>query len=120
NTVMYNLSGVKNNLHITGPVIADIYLGKIKKWNDPALRALNPGVNLPDKDITVVYRSDGSGTSYNFTDYLSKVSPEWKSKVGYSTQPAFPVGVGARGSSGVSGVLTKTDGAIGYADVAYA
>ncbi len=120
NTVMYNLSGVRNNLHITGPVIASIYLGKIKKWNDPALRALNPGVNLPDKDITVVYRSDGSGTSYNFTDYLSKVSPEWKSKVGYSTQPAFPVGVGARGSSGVSGVLTKTDGAIGYADVAYA
>jgi phosphate transport system substrate-binding protein len=120
NTIMYNLSGVKNNLHITGPVIANIYLGKIKKWNDPALTKLNPGVALPNKDIAVVYRSDGSGTSYNLTDYLSKVSPAFKSAVGISTQPAFKVGTGARGSSGVSGVVTKTDGAIGYADVAFA
>jgi phosphate transport system substrate-binding protein len=118
--VMYNLKGVKNNLHITGPVIAGIYLGTIKKWNDPQVTRLNPGVSLPDQDITPVYRSDGSGTSYNFTDYLSKVSPAWKSKVGFSTQPAFPTGVGARGSSGVSGVLVKTEGAIGYADIAYA
>ena len=101
-------------------MIAEIYLGTIKKWNDPAITRLNPGANLPSTDITPVYRSDGSGTSYNFTDYLSKVSPAFKSKVGVSTQPPFPVGVGARGSSGVSGVVTKTDGAIGYADVAYA
>jgi phosphate transport system substrate-binding protein len=120
NAVMYNLHGVKNNLHITGPVIANIYLGNIKNWNDPAIAKLNPGVNLPNQVITPVYRSDGSGTSYNFTDYLSKVSAAFKSKVGVSTQPPFPTGVGAKGSSGVSGVLTKTEGAIGYADIAYA
>jgi phosphate transport system substrate-binding protein len=118
--VMYNLHGVKNNLHLTGPVIADIYLGNIKNWNDPAIAKLNPGVSLPGEAITPVYRSDGSGTSYNFTDYLSKVSPSFASKVGRSTQPPFPTGVGAKGSSGVSGVLTKTEGAIGYADIAYA
>jgi phosphate transport system substrate-binding protein len=118
--VMYNLSGAPAHLKITGPVIAGIYLGTIKKWNDPAITKLNPGANLPSTDITPVYRSDGSGTSYNFSDYLSKVSPAFKSKVGRSTQPPFPTGVGARGSSGVSGVVTKTDGAIGYADTAYA
>jgi phosphate transport system substrate-binding protein len=118
--VMYNLHGVKNNLHLTGPVIAGIYLGTIKKWNAAAIAKLNPGVNLPDEDITPVYRSDGSGTSFNFTDYLSKVSAAFKSKVGVSTQPPFTTGVGAKGSSGVSGILTKTEGAVGYADIAYA
>jgi phosphate transport system substrate-binding protein len=118
--VMYNLHGVKNNLHLTGPVIAGIYLGTIKKWNAAAIAKLNPGVNLPAEDITPVYRSDGSGTSFNFTDYLSKVSAAFKSKVGVSTQPPFPTGVGAKGSSGVSGILTKTEGAVGYADIAYA
>jgi phosphate transport system substrate-binding protein len=118
--VLYNLDGVPNNLKLTGPVIADIYLGKIKKWNDPAITKLNPGVKLPSADVTPVYRSDGSGTTYNFTDYLTAVSPEWKSKVGRSTQVNFPSGVGGRGSSGVAGVVTKTEGAIGYADIAYA
>ena len=118
--VIYNIPGVKNNLHITGPIVAGIYLGTIKKWNDPKLTALNPGVSLPDLDITPVYRSDGSGTSYNFTDYLSKVSPGFASKIGKSTQPAFSVGLGARGSSGVTGVVARTQGGVSYADVAYA
>jgi len=118
--VLYNLDGAPNNLHMTGPVLANIYMGKIKKWNDPAIQKLNPKHKLPDADITPVYRSDGSGTSYNFTDYLSKVSGSWKSKIGFSTQPSFPTGVGGKGSSGVSGVVKKTNGAIGYADIAYA
>ena len=107
-------------LHITGPVLARIYLGQITSWNDPAIKALNPGISLPSQKITPVYRSDGSGTSYNFTDYLSSVSPAFKSKVGVSTQPPFPTGVGGKGSSGVAGVVKSTDGAIGYADIAYA
>jgi phosphate transport system substrate-binding protein len=119
-SVMYNLPDVPNNLKMTGPVLADIYLGTIKKWNDPRIQSLNPKVNLPDTAITPVYRSDGSGTTYNFTDYLSAVSPTFKSKVGYSTQVNFPTGVGARGSSGVSGVVSRTTGAVGYADIAYA
>jgi phosphate transport system substrate-binding protein len=118
------LVNVKTNAHaplrLSGPVLAQIYLGQIKKWNDPALKKLNPSVTLPDDNITPVYRSDGSGTSYNFTDYLSSVSPSWKSKVGVSTQPSFPTGVGGRGSSGVAGVVKNTEGAIGYADIAYA
>ena len=89
-------------LKLTGPILANIYLGKIKKWNDSRIKAINPGVNLPGEDITPIYRSDGSGTSYNFTDYLSHVSKEWKSKIGKGTQPSFPTGVGARGSSGVA------------------
>jgi phosphate transport system substrate-binding protein len=119
-SVMYNLSGAPAHLKITGPVIAGIYLGQIKTWNNPAIAKLNPGVNLPSTAITPVYRSDGSGTSFNFTDYLSKVSSTFKSKVGVSTQPPFPTGVGGKGSSGVAGVVSKTDGAIGYADVAFA
>jgi len=115
---------VKTNAHaplkITGQVLAAIYLGQVKKWNDPQIQKLNPGVSLPDTTITPVYRSDGSGTSYNFTDYLSAISPAFKSKVGVSTQPPFPAGVGGRGSSGVAGVVKNTDGAIGYADIAYA
>ncbi len=107
-------------LHITGPVLARIYLGQITSWDDPAIKALNPNVSLPSQKITPVYRSDGSGTSYNVTDYLSSVSPAFKSKIGVSTQPPFPAGVGGKGSSGVAGVVKNTDGAIGYADIAYA
>ena len=120
NSVLYNLPGVPNNLRLTGPIIANIYLGKITHWNDPAIKKINAGVNLPDTKITVVWRSDGSGTTYNFVDYLSSVSGEFKSKVGVSTQVNFPVGVGGRGSSGVAGVVKNTAGAIGYADIAYA
>jgi phosphate transport system substrate-binding protein len=117
---MYNVPGAPAHMKLTGKIIADIYLGKIDKWNDSAIAKLNPGANLPDLKITPVFRSDGSGTTYNFTDYLSSVSPEFKSKIGNATQVNFPVGVGGRGSSGVSGILTRTDGAVGYADIAYA
>jgi phosphate transport system substrate-binding protein len=119
-SVMYNLNGVKNNLHLTGPIIADIYLGKITNWNNARIKAVNPGVSLPDKDITPVYRSDSSRTSYNFTSYLNTVSRQWKSGIGNGTTVNWPKGVGARGSSGVSGVVSRTEGAIGYVDVAYA
>jgi phosphate transport system substrate-binding protein len=119
-SIIYNLDGVPNDLHITGPVVAQIYLGQIKKWNDPALKALNPKVNLPSTDITPVYRSDNSGTSYNFTDYLSTVSPGWKSKVGRGVNANWPAGQGGKGSSGVAGVVSNTKGAVGYVDVAYA
>ena len=118
-SVMYNMP-VKNNLRMTGPILADIYLGKIKNWNDARIKRINPGVSIPDQNITVVYRSDGSGTTYNFTSYLNTVSREWKSKVGKGTTVNWPTGVGARGSSGVSGVISRTEGAIGYADIAYA
>jgi phosphate transport system substrate-binding protein len=118
--VMYNLPGLPNNLHITGPILAGIYLGQIKKWNDPKIKAVNKGVNLPSTDITPVYRSDSSGTSFNFTTYLNTVSPKWKSQVGRGTTVNWPAGVGARGSSGVSGVISRTEGAVGYADIAYA
>ena len=101
-------------------MLAQIFLGAIKTWDAPAIKALNPGITFPSEPIVPVYRSDGSGTSYAFTDYLSSVSPAWKSKIGVSTQPAFPVGVGAKGSSGVAGVVSKTEGAIGYADIAFA
>ncbi len=119
-SVMYNVPGAPPGLKLTGKIIADVFLGKITNWNDATIKKINTGANLPDLKITPVFRSDGSGTNYNFTDYLSSVSSEFKSKIGYSTQVNWPVGVGARGSSGVSGVLTRTDGAIGYADVAYA
>jgi phosphate transport system substrate-binding protein len=118
-SIAYNLPGAPPHLRITGPVLANIYLGKITKWNDAALKSLNPGVNLPDMSITPIFRSDGSGTTYNFTDYLSKVSPEWKSKVGMGTQVNFPAGTGGRGSSGVSAVLSRTQGGIIYVDVAF-
>jgi phosphate transport system substrate-binding protein len=119
-SVMYNLNGVKNNLHLTGAVIADIYLGKITNWNSPRIKSINPGVALPDKEITPVYRSDSSGTSYNFTSYLNTVSKQWKSQVGNGTTVNWPKGAGARGSSGVAGLVSRTEGAIGYVDVAYA
>jgi len=120
-SVMYNLDGVKNAIHLNGKAIAEIYLGKIANWNDARIKRLNPGVSFPDRRITPVYRSDGSGTTYNFTDYLTSVNKEFKSKVGGpSTTVNWPTGVGARGSSGVAGVVTRTEGAIGYADIAYA
>jgi phosphate transport system substrate-binding protein len=119
-SIAYNLPGASPHLKITGPVIANIYLGKVKKWNDASIKKLNPGVNLPDTDITPIFRSDGSGTTYNVTDYLSKVSGEFKSKIGVGTQVNFPTGVGGRGSSGVSAVLSRTPGGIIYVDVAFA
>ncbi len=119
-SIMYNINGLSARLKLSGPVLANIFLGNIKKWNAQAIRKLNPGLSLPDDDITPVFRSDGSGTSYNFSDYLSAVSPTWKSKYGTSTQPAFPAGIGARGSSGVAGVVSRTEGAVGYADTAFA
>jgi len=119
-SIIYNLNGVPNNLKLTGAVIANIYLGTITKWNDPAIKKANPKVSLPDTKITPVFRSDGSGTTYNFTDYLSSVSGAWKSKVGNSTTVTFPAGIGGRGSSGLAGVVKNTEGGIGYVDIAYA
>ncbi len=118
-SIPYNVSGVGYGLKLTGPILADIYLGNIKKWNSSRIKAINPGVNLPNENITPIYRSDGSGTSYNFTDYLSHVSKAWKNKIGKGTQPSFPAGIGARGSSGVAAKLTSTKGGITYVDVAY-
>ena len=118
--VLYRLDGVKNHLHLTGAVLAKIYMGQITSWNDKAIASLNPGVNLPSTSIKVVHRSDSSGTSYNFTDYLSHVSPAWKSQVGTGTAVAWPAGVGGKGSSGVSNLVHSTNGAIGYADAEYA
>jgi phosphate transport system substrate-binding protein len=119
-SVMYNLPGVKNLLHMDGPTLADIFMGKITQWDDPALKKLNPGVNLPSTKITIAHRSDGSGTTWNFTDYLSAVSPTWKTQIGKGTSVNWPVGVGGRGSAGVSAIVQQTAGAIGYADVAFA
>src|SRR6476619_6465125 len=113
-TIDYNVKGAPNNLKLTGKVLADIFLGNIKTWNDPAIKALNPGVSLPATHITPIYRSDGSGTSFVFTDYLSSVDPEWASKVGTSTQPTFPTGTGAEHSSGVIAAMQATDGGITY------
>jgi len=116
-----NLDGIApGSLKFTGPVLADIYLGKIKKWNDKAIADLNPGIKLPDDPITVVRRSDGSGTSFIWTDYLSKVSPEWKEKVGASTAVAWPEGVGGKGNEGVSAYVQRIKGSIGYVEYAYA
>jgi len=121
-SIPYNVSGVGYGLKLTGPILADIYMGKITKWNDKRIKSINKGVNLPDETIVPIHRSDGSGTSYNFTDYLSHVSKSWKSKIGKGTSPAWPsdVGVGAKGSSGVSAKLTSTPGGITYVDIAYA
>jgi phosphate transport system substrate-binding protein len=117
---VYNIPGVKAALKFSGPVLADIILGKITKWNDPQLTKLNPGVQLPATDITVVHRSDGSGTTYIWVDYLSKVSPEFKSKVGVNTSVKWPTGVGGKGNEGVSGLVTQTPGAFGYVELIYA
>jgi phosphate transport system substrate-binding protein len=118
-SVPYNIPGLNGRLKLNGAVLADIYLGKITSWNDAKIRAINPGRNLPDLKITPVYRSDSSGTTYNFTDYLSAVSKEFSSKIGRNTAVNFPTGVGARGSAGVAGVVDKTAGALTYVDVAY-
>jgi phosphate transport system substrate-binding protein len=115
----YNLSGAPSNIHLTGSVLADMYLGKITAWNDPEIAKLNPGVNLPSTKVTPVYRSDGSGDTYAFVDYLSAVSPEFKSKVGVGTEVKFPTGTGASGSDGVAASVSKTDGAVGYLTIAY-
>ena len=116
-----NVPGVKaGEITLSGPVLGDIYLGKIKKWNDPAIVALNPKVKLPDLDIAVVRRADGSGTSFIWTNYLSKVSPEWKSKVGEGTTVAWPTGSGGKGNDGVAAFVQRLPGAIGYVEWAYA
>src|SRR3954471_7258985 len=117
---VYNLPGVSAELKFTGPVLADIFLGKVTKWNDPQIAKINAGVNLPATDITVVHRSDGSGTTYIFVDYLSKVSQEWKSKVGVATSVNWPVGVGGKGNEGVAGLVQQTPGSIGYVELIYA
>jgi len=116
----YNLSGITQPLRFAPDVIADIYLGKIKNWSDPRLKTDNSGVSLPSGDITVVYRSDGSGTSAVFTDYLSKVSQEWKDKVGAGKSPKWPIGIGAKGNEGVTGQVKNTPNTIGYVELAYA
>src|SRR5580765_1025435 len=118
--ITYNLSGVSQPLRFSPDVVADIFLGKIKKWSDARLKADNPNATLPYADITVVHRSDGSGTSAVFTDYLSKVSAEWKEKVGAGTSPNWPVGIGLKGNEGVTGQVKQTPNTIGYVELAYA
>lgn len=117
--ITYNLPG-NPALKLDGETIAGIYLGEIKKWNDSKLAALNPGAKLPDQEIVVVHRSDGSGTTFIFTDYLSKVSADWKSKVGNNTSVNWPAGIGGKGNEGVSGQVKQTPGAIGYVELIYA
>ncbi len=118
--ITYNLEGMKQPLRFSPEVIADIFLGKIKKWNDPKIAADNAGVTLPANDITVVHRSDGSGTSAVVTDYLSKVSAEWKEKVGAGVSPSWPMGIGGKGNEGVTGQVKNTPNTIGYVELAYA
>ncbi len=121
--VAYNLSDLPADgppLVLDGPTVANIFLGHITNWNDPAIAALNPGVTLPDKPMTVVHRSDGSGTTFIFTDFLSQVSDEWKNSVGNATSVQWPVGLGGKGNEGVSGTLSQNDGSIGYVELAYA
>jgi phosphate transport system substrate-binding protein len=115
----YNVPGAAD-IKFSGATLAGIYLGNIKKWNDPALKKDNPSLNLPNEDITVVHRSDGSGTSFVFSDYLAKVSPEWKSKVGVNTSVNWPVGLGGKGNEGVSGLVKQTPNSIGYVELIYA
>jgi phosphate transport system substrate-binding protein len=117
---IYNLPEVKAELRFPGRVLADIYLGKITRWNDPAIQAANPGVNLPGSEITVVHRSDGSGTSYIWCDYLSKVSPDYRKTIGVATSVNWPAGVGAKGNEGVSGLVKQTPASIGYVELIYA
>src|ERR1700691_1458480 len=116
----YNVSGVSTDLNFTQKALAGIYLGTITKWNDPEITKANPGVKLPGEDIVVVHRSDGSGTSYIFTDFLSKASDDWKNKVGKGTSVNWPVGLGGKGNEGVSGLVKQTPDAIGYVELIYA
>jgi phosphate transport system substrate-binding protein len=118
--IAYNIPGVQSGLKLTPDVIAGIFLGAITSWNDPKIVQANPGVNLPNQPIIVAHRSDGSGTTYIFTDYLSSVSPEWKSKAGKGTSVNWPVGLGGKGNQGVSGILKQSPGSIGYVELAYA
>src|SRR5882672_6114824 len=117
---VYNIPGVDAELKFSGPVLADIFLGKITKWNDPAIAKENPGVSLPSSEVTVVHRADGSGTSYIWCDYLSKVSPEYKKTVGVATAVNWPVGLGGKGNEGVAGLVQQTPGSIGYVELIYA
>jgi phosphate transport system substrate-binding protein len=117
---IYNLSGVNHDLKFTPDTLAGIYLGKIAKWNDPQLAKDNPGAKLPADDIVVVHRSDGSGTTFVFTDYLSKVSPQWKSQAGANTSVKWPTGTGQKGNEGVAGMVKQTPGSIGYVELIYA
>jgi phosphate transport system substrate-binding protein len=116
----YNVAGVGNDLNFTQKALAGIYLGTITKWNDPEIAKANPGVKLPGDDIVVVHRSDGSGTSYIFTDFLSKASDDWKNKVGKGTSVNWPVGLGGKGNEGVAGLVKQTPNAIGYIELIYA
>ncbi len=118
--ITYNLPGVTQPLKLTGPLVADIFLGKVTKWNDPQIAALNPGVKLPNQDMLVVHRSDGSGTTYVFTDYLTAVSPAWAKGPKKGKEVPWPVGLGGKGNEGVSGNVKQTPGAIGYVELAYA
>jgi len=118
--IMYNLPGAPNLLKMDGPTLANIFMGKITTWNDPAIAKLNPGVNLPSTKISIAHRSDNSGTTFNFTDFLSSVSPTWSSQIGKGVAVNWPVGTGGKGSSGVAAIVSQTPGAIGYADIAYA
>jgi len=117
---VYNIANLRTELKFSGPVLADIFLGKITKWNDPAIAKLNAGVSLPGTDITVVHRAEASGTSYIWVDYLSKTSEEFKKKVGVNTQVNWPTGVGGRGNEGVSALVTQTPGSLGYVELIYA
>jgi phosphate transport system substrate-binding protein len=117
---IYNIEGVTQELNFTGEVLAGLYLGTITKWNDPAIAAVNQGVDLPAQDVVVVHRSDGSGTSFIWTDYLCKISKDWESKVGKNTAVNWPVGLGGKGNEGVSGLVKQTPGAIGYVELIYA
>jgi phosphate transport system substrate-binding protein len=118
--VCYNLPNVGKGLNLDGSILADIFLGKITKWNDAAIKKINPKLNLPDKSIVVTHRSDGSGTSFIFTDYLFKVSKDWETKVGKGTSVNWPVGLGGKGNDGVAGLVKQTEGSIGYVELAYA
>ncbi len=120
NVPAYNIPGVTAELKFTPEALAGIFLGKIGKWNDKAITSVNPGVNLPDKDIIVVHRSDGSGTTFIWTDYLSKVSPEWKAQVGSDTSVKWPIGMGGKGNEGVAGLIRQLPGSIGYVELIYA
>ncbi len=117
---IYNIPGVSAELKFPGKVLADIFMGKITKWNDPAIANVNPGIALPATEITVVHRSDGSGTSYIFADYLAKVSPDWKKTVGVATSLNWPMGVGGKGNEGVAGLVKQTPASIGYVELIYA
>jgi phosphate transport system substrate-binding protein len=118
--ITYNIPGVSATLKLSPEAIAGIYLGEVKKWNDPKITSTNPGVSLPDKELQVVHRSDGSGTSFVFTDYLSKVSGDWKSKVGANTSVQWPAGLGGKGNDGVAGLVKQTPFSIGYVELIFA